>query len=266
MKRLAIAVVLVGIVALVAGYARAQDLPWKQAEPKVPAAKNLQPVPPAGAPGEAPPAGAPAADKPALDLEKALTPALYQRAIKPILYQIEQADKVLGLYEKEMAKPERERNEKRATGYRENAARFYLAASQRAQQAKKMVPEAENQNAVTTQYEIPMRHKALEIYTSLAAERMAKKDVPGAIRHYQLILKIDPENALAKEELKKIEALVKANTKGRDTTRKAGSGGKDEKDQDSINRPKEDYIDKHDHDEYTPGDYKDRYNRDSKYR
>jgi len=264
MKRLAIAAVLVGIVALVAGYARAQDLPWKPAEPKVPPAQNSQPAPPAGAPGEAPPAEVASAEKPAVDLEKALTPELYQRAIKPILYQIEQADKVLGLHEKEMAKPEKERNEKRAAEYRENAARFYLAASQRAQQAKKMVPEAENQNAITSQYEIPMRDKAIEIYTSLAAERMEKKDIPGTIRYYQQILKIDPENALAKEELKKIEALVKA--KGGDTTRQPGSGGKDEKDQDSIKRPAKDYTDKYKHDEYTPGDYQDRYSRDSKYR
>lgn len=263
MKRLAIAAVLVGIVALVAGYARAQDLPWQPAEPNAQPVENPQP---AGAPGEVPPAGAPAADKPALDLEKALKPELYQRAIKPILYQIEQADKVLGLYNKEMAKPEKERNDKRATEYRENAARFYLAASQKAQQAKKMVPEAENQDAITTQYEIPMRDKALEIYASLAAERMAKKDIPGAIRYYQQILKIDPENALAKEELKKIEAIVKANTEAGKTTRQPGSGGKDEKDQDSIRRPGQDYIDKHDHNEYTPGDYKDRYGRDSKYR
>ena len=260
MKRLAIAAVLVGIVALVAGYARAQDLPWKPADPNAPPGGNPQP---AGAPGEVPPAGAPAADKPAVDLEKALTPELYQRAIKPILFQIERANQVLGLYNKEMAKPEKGRNEKRATGYRENAARFYLAASQKAQQAKKMVPEAENQNAITTQYEIPMRDKALEVRAGLAAERMAKKDIPGAIRHYQQILKIDPENALAKEELKKIEAIVKA--RGGDTTRRVSSGSKDEKDQDSIRRPKEDYIDKHDHDEYTPADYKDRYGRDSKY-
>ena len=257
MKRLAIAAVLAGIVVFVAGYARAQDLPWKPGEPN---------VPPAGPTGKTPPAGAPAADKPAVDLAKALTPALYQRAIKPILYQIEQADKVLGLYNKEMAKPERKRNAKRATGYRENAARFYLAASQKAQQAKKMVPEAENQNAVTTQYEIPMRDKALEIHASLAAECMAKKNVPGAIRHYQQMLKADPENALAKGELKKIEAIVKANIKGRNTTSQKGSGGKDEKDQDSIKRPKEDYIDKYNHDKYTPDDYKDRYTRDSKYR
>lgn len=266
MKRLAIAAVLVGIVALVAGYARAQDPPWKPAEPKVPPAQNLQPAPPAGAPGEVPPAGAPAADKSALDLEKALTPELYQRAIKPILYHIEQADKVLGLYNKEMAKPEKERNDKRATEFHENAARFYLVASQKAQQAKKMVPEAENQNAITTQYEIPMRDKALEIYAGLAAERMEKKDLPGAIRYYQQILKIDPENALAKEELKKIEALVKANTKGGETAGKSSSGGKDEKDQDSIKRPVKDYTDKYNHNEYTPGDYKDRYSRDSKYR
>lgn len=266
MKRLAIAAVLAGIVALVAGYARAQDLPWKPADPKVPPAQNLQPAPPAGAPGEAPPAEVAAAEKPAVDLEKAMRPELYQRAIKPILYHIEQADKVLGLYNKEMAKPEKGRNEARARGYRENAGRFYLTASQKAQQAKKMVPEAENQNAVTSQYEIPMRNKALEIYASLAAERMEKKDVPGAIRYYQQILKIDPANALAKEELKKIEALVKANTKGGDTTRQPGSGGKDEKDQDSISRPAQDYIDKHDHNKYTPGDYQDRYSRDSKYR
>jgi len=257
MKRLAIAAVLAGIVVLVAGYAQAQDLPWKPAEPN---------VPPAGPTGKAPPAGAPVADKPAVDLQKALKPALYQRVIKPILYQIEQANKVLGLYNKEMAKPERKRNAKRATQYRENAARFYLAASQKAQQAKKMVPEVENRNAVTTQYEIPLRNKALEIHTSLAAERMAKKDIPGAIRHYRQILKIDPENAVAKGELKKIEALVKASIKGRDTTSQTGSGGKNERDQDSIKRPKEDYIDRYNHDKYTPDDYKDRYTRDSKYR
>ena len=253
MKRLAIAAVLVGIVALVAGYARAQDLPWKPAEPN---------VPPAGAPGEATPAGAPTD---VLDLEKALKPELYQRAIKPILYQIEQADKVLGLYEKEMAKPVKERIEKRATEYRENAARFYLAASQKAQQAKKMVPEAENQNAITSQYEIPMRDKALEIYTSLAAERMEKNDLPGAIRYYQQILRIDPENALAKEELKKIEALVKANNAGGKTTPQPGSGGKDAKDDTSVRHPPSDYVDKY-NPAYTPNDYKDRYTRDKKYR
>jgi len=243
MKRLAIAAVLVGIVALVAGYARAQDPPWKPAEPNAPPVGNPQPAPPAGAPGEAPPAEVAAAEKPAVDLEKALTPELYQRVIKPILYQIEQADKVLGLYNKEMAKPEKERNEKRATEYRENAARFYLAAFQKAQQAKKMVPEVENQNAITNQYEIPMRDKAIEIYTSLAAERMEKKDVAGAIRHYQQILKIDPENALAKEELKKIEALAKANSKGRDTNRQGGGGSKNEDDKKDYDVDK--YINKH---------------------
>jgi len=229
MKRL-IAAVLVGIVALVAGYAQAQDPPWKPAEPNAPPVENPQPAPPAGAPGEAPPAGAPAADEPAVDLEKALTPELYQRAIKPILYQIEQADKVLGLYEKEMAKPEKERNDKRATEYRDNAARFYLAAYQKAQQAKKMVPEAENQNAVTSQYEIPMRNKALEIHLALAEEEMQKRNLKGAIAQYQKILKIDPENAVAKEKLEKIEAIVKAHTEGGQTTRQGGSGGKDEKD------------------------------------
>jgi len=263
MKRLAIAAVLVGVVVLVAGYARAQNLPWKPADQKVPPAGNPQTAPPAGAPGAVSPAGAPTD---VLDLEKALKPELYQRAIKPVLYQIEQADKVLGLYEKEMAKPEKERNEQRATSYRENAARFYLAASQKAQQAKKMVPEAENQNAITSQYELPTRNKALEIYANLAADRMEKKDVPGAIRHYQQMLKIDPENALAKEELKKIEALVKANSKSRDTTRRGGSGGKDEDDQNPISRPDQKYTDKNNHDENTPGDYKDRYSPGSKYR
>lgn len=254
MKRVAIAAVLVGVVALVAGYARAQDLPWKPAEPK---------VPPAGAPGEAP-AGAPVADKSAVDLEKALKPELYQRAIKPILYQIEQAERVLGLYEKEVAKPEKERNSKRATEFRENAARFYLAASQKAQQAKKMVPEAENQSAITSQYETPLRDKALEIYAGLAADCMAKGDLAAAIRYYQQVLRTDPENALAKEELKKIEALVKARTG--ETGRQPGSGGKDEKDQDSIKRPAKDYRDKYNHNEYTPRDYQDRYSRESKYR
>jgi len=256
MKRLTIAAVLVGIVALVAGYARAQDLPWKPAEPN---------VPPAGAPGEALSAGAPAADKPAVDLEKALTPELYQRAIKPILYQIEQADKVLGLYNKEMAKPEKERIEKRATEYRENAARFYLAASQKAQQAKKMVPEAENQNTITSQYEIPMRDKAIEIYASLAAERMAKNDVAAAIKYHQQILKIDPENALAKAELKKIETALKAQREAANKPAAARSGHDKDKDQQPISRPPENYIPDYT-DKHAPADYRDRGTRQDKYR
>jgi tetratricopeptide (TPR) repeat protein len=266
MKRLAIAAVLAGIVALVAGYARAQDLPWKPADPNAPPVENPQPAPPAGAPGEAPPAEVAAAEKPAVDLEKALKPELYQRAIKPILYQIEQADKVLGLYNKEMAKPAKDRNQAKARAFREKVADYYFFASRKAQDAKKMVSEATYQDAITNQYEIPMRHKALEIHLALAEEEMQKRNLKGAIAQYQQILKIDPENAVAKEELKKIEAAVKAHTEGGQTTRQAGSGGKDEKDQDSIRRPDQDYIDKHNHDEYTPGDYQDRYSRDSKYR
>jgi tetratricopeptide (TPR) repeat protein len=264
MKRLVIAAVLVGIVALVAGYARAQDPPWKPAEPKVPPAQNLQPAPPAGAPGEAPPAGAPAADKPAVDLEKALTPELYQRVIKPILYQIEQADRVLGLYEKEMAKPEKERNENRATEYRENAARFYLTASQKAQQAKKTIPEVENQNAITNQYELPMRDKALAIYADLAAERMEKKDVAAAVKYYQQILKIDPENAVAKEELKRIEAALKAQ---RDAKKPADarSGHDKDKEQQPISHPTQNYIPDYT-DKHAPADYQDRGTRQDKYR
>jgi len=232
MKRLAVVAVLAGIVVLVAGYARAQDLPWKPADPNAPPVGNPQPAPPAGAPGEAPPAEVAAAEKPAVDLEKALKPELYQRAIKPILYQIEQADKVLGLYEKEMAKPEKERNEAKARAFREKAADYYFFASRKAQDAKKMVPEAENQNAITSQYEIPMRNKALDIHLALAEEEMQKRNLKGAVAQYQKILKIDPENALAKEELKKIEAIVKANTKGGETAGKSNSGGKDDKKQD----------------------------------
>ncbi|MCX5647925.1 MAG: hypothetical protein NTX40_02335 [Planctomycetota bacterium] len=265
MKRLAIAAVLVGIVALVAGYARAQDLPWKPAEPKVPPAQNLQPAPPAGAPGEVPPAEVAAAEKPAVDLEKALTPELYQRAIKPILYQIEQADKVLGLYNKEMAKPAKERNDKRATEFRENAARFYLAASLKAQQAKKMVPEAENQNAISTQYEIPMRDKAIEIYASLAAQRMEKKDIPGAIRYYQQIVRIDPENALAKEELKKIETALKAQREAAKKPADARSGHDEDKDQQPISRPPGNYTPDY-NDKHGGTDYRDRGTRQDKYR
>ncbi len=265
MKRLAIAAVLVGIVALVAGYARAQDVPWKPAEPNVPPAKNLQPAPLASAPGEALPAEVAAAEKPALELEKALTPELYQRAIKPILYQIEQADKVIGLYNKEMAKPEKECNDKRATEYRENAARFYLTASQRAQQAKKMIPEVENQNAVTTQYELPMRDKALEIYTSLAAERMAKKDVAAAVKYYQQILKIDPDNVFAKEELKKIETALKAQREAAKKPADARSGHDEDKDQQPISRPPGNYTPDY-NDKHGGTDYRDRGTRQDKYR
>ncbi|HUX15246.1 MAG TPA: hypothetical protein VMW52_02170, partial [Phycisphaerae bacterium] len=88
-----------------------------------------------------------------IDLKTALTPEQYLRAIQPILGNIKQADKALALYDEEMAKPEKERDEKRALGFKKRAARFYAAASLRARQSKGYVPQVAQKAAIADQYE-----------------------------------------------------------------------------------------------------------------
>jgi tetratricopeptide (TPR) repeat protein len=246
-----------GIVALASSYVLAQDLPWKTGDP----AKT-----PTGQPQVTPaPTEATAAAQPALDLEKVLTPELYLRAIKPILTLSEQADKALALYDKEIAKPENERNAKRAIEYRESAARLHLAASQKALQGKKMVPEPEYKEAIANQYELPLRDKAIALYTALAAECMAKKDFGRATTYYRQILRIDAGNATATEGLATIETALKAQSEAANKPAGASSGSPGGKTPQPVSRPPDSYVPDYT-DKHAPADYMDRGTRQDKYR
>jgi len=244
--------VTVTLLAALVSAAAAEELPWKPGQPQEPAAPDQN--------QEATPQ-----KEGGVDLKEALSPEVYQRAIQPILVQIGQAEKVLALYDKEMAKEEKARNEKRAIGYRLSAARFYLAASQQARQKKNLIKEADLQAAVTAQYEVPMRDKAVGIYLTLAQEAMDKNDLKAAIEYYQQALKIDPENAVAKEELTKLAELAKQHAAQGAGGQTAGSGAKDETAQESIRRSAQDYQEKHQYDDHKPSDYQERSNRSKKY-
>ena len=245
-----------------------EDVPWKTGQPQDTTTPNPNPTDssPAGTAPTPTDATQPAAqDQGPVDLKTALAPDIYQRAILPIIVQTKQAENVLALYDKEMAKEPSDRNEKRALGYRLSAARFYMAASQKARQGKDFIKDADLQSAVTTQYEVPTRDKAVAIYLALADEAMGKNDVQTAVEYYQMAIKADPENAVAKEQLVKLADMAKKQAGEGPSGRTGSSGGKDETDQDSIYRPTHDYQDKQDHDEYTPADYNQRYDRTGRY-
>ena len=169
----------------------------------------------------------------AVDLKEALPPEMFQRAIQPILTQIEQAERVTELYEKEMAKEERLRSEKRALDYRLSAAKCYTAAMHKARQATQLIKDADLQAAVKDQYELPLLNKAVGIYLTLANEARARGDLRNTVAYYQQTLKLDPENAVAKEELKKLAELVQERAAERNRSRRptTGSSGKDNKDE-----------------------------------
>jgi len=150
-----------------------------------------------------------APEEPPLDLEAVLSPEQYQRAIKPILAQTEKAEKVLKLYKKEMAKPDKTRKEKRAIGYKDRAARFYLAASLQARKSKNYVREPEHKAAIQKQFEESLQAKAIAIYLELAQTYMDQRNVRKGVSYYQQVRKIDPKNPTATKELKKIEETLK---------------------------------------------------------
>ena len=176
-----------------------------------------------------------APEEPPLDLEAVLSPEQYQHAIKPILAQTEKVEKVLKLYEKEMAKPDKTRNEKRAIGYKDRAAHFYLTASLQARKGKNYVREPEHKAAIQKQYEDPIQAKAIAIYLELAQTYMDQRNIRKGVSYYQQVLKIDPKNQTATKELKKIEETLKEAQRRRALERGpkiVGGGGDDDDDDD----------------------------------
>jgi len=195
----------------------ADDMPWNQEGDTA-----------ADKPAEGDGAATATGDKPAVDLKAELSQMQYQRGIMPILAQIEQADKVMDLYKQEMAKPEKRRSEAKALGYKDRAARFYLAAALKAKQAGNLVQESALRDAITQQYHDPSVDKAATIYNELAEYYMQQGDVRKAIAYYRKTLSVDKENETAKTALKDIEAKAKAALAAQQKGPADGGGGSGE--------------------------------------
>ena len=178
----------------------------------------------AEAPPAAPPPTSPAPDPKTLDLKAALAPEQYQRAVQPILRLMELAAKATALYEEEMAKKNSERSEVVALGHRARAARFCLAASLRARLSRNYVNEEPHKEALTQQYEIPLRAQAVTLYLAVAHAYQEKRDLRAAGACYRRVLNLDPENAEAKNNLETIESAAKEPNAGNDETQSRPDG------------------------------------------
>jgi len=206
MKRLVLAG-LVGLLAAgLAGHAWAEQLPWGQGG----AAKKDDAAP--AAPGT-------------VDLKKDLDPTLYGRAIKPIEAQIEQAEKVMALHQKEMEKPEAKRNLVQALGYKNSAARLYLAAMQKAKAGANIVTKPEQKQAILDQYEKPSRDKAIALLLEVAQFSHEQKDLRTAYATYKQVIQIDAENTQAKEAIAALEKEAKEAIPRKGSRGTGGGGG-----------------------------------------
>jgi hypothetical protein len=210
MRAAAIGVAALGLLAGLCASVWAEGVPWTKPPEK--AGENP--------PGEGNIFGepkAPVPDKAALDLEKELAPALYTRAIKPIIAQMDAAKKSEGLAEKELGKPEKSQSWERVLGFKDSAAKSYLGASLRAKQSVNLVKEPTHKDAIVAQYEKPCRDNAVKLYLAMADELYKRRDI-RCIAYYKRVLAIDPENETAKAELEKINKAIaeaqKANKKG----------------------------------------------------
>ena len=231
MKAAAVGIVVMSVSLGVCAAAWAEGLPWEK-----PPEKAGQPNAPDGAKPVAEANAPPVADKPGLNLEKELPPSLYARAVKPIILQMEIGKKHEALADKEMEKPEKLRLEKRALGFKDNAAKAYLGASLKAKQAVNLVKEPAHKDAIVAQYENPCRQSAVKLYLSIAEACFKGRDVRMAVAYYRKVLAVDPENQTAKEELEKIRKAVAQAIEDRKKGPKSTGGGDDDEDLIGIER------------------------------
>ena len=211
----------VAVIAL-ATVAWAENPPWKDqpaAQPKTDTPADTKP------PATTPDTPAPAAtDKPAGTADPqapapaqgaadaaAQRDARIAKAVKPVEEQLKLAAKQKELYDKEMAKPEKERKPQVATGCKLREAQFYNLAAMKSKAAEGQFSKVEDKQIIIDQYEKPAREKAISLYLELADQKKNENDIRMAITFYQDVLKIDPSNAEAKDALKAMEEAAKAN-------------------------------------------------------
>lgn len=214
MKRLMLAGLVLSLTAIWGVGVLAEENPWKEIEKKGDAKE--------GAPEAVAPEGAAGA----VDLKKDLPPTLYERTVGKVEAKLALAEKVMALHAKEMEKEEAKRNEKTATGYKVQAAQFYLGASLEAKKAATALTKPEQKTAMASQYEKPSMEKAIAIYLELAEKALKDKDYKTAVGYYQRILQLDKENAVAKDGLEKIKQELAAQAEA--NKKHAGQGGGDD--------------------------------------
>ena len=172
-------------------------------------------------------AGVPWKDKPAEAVAPGDLKELpnYDRIVKPIEVKVEQAQKAMEPYQKEMEKPLEKRNTALLNACKVRAAQAYMGAALEARKGISMVKTPEHKAAITEQYEKPNQQKATEIYIELAAEAYEKKDVRTAVGMYKQVLTIDKDNQTAKDALIKIQQeMAEASKNGKSSGSKGGGG------------------------------------------
>ena len=214
MRRLMVAgLVGVAAMALVAG-SWAQDIPWQTGKsaatstgaPAV-TSTGAAAVTSTDAPAKGDPAGAATTDTTAA-VPLAKDPK-FAKAVKPIEDQIAVVAKLQDLYDKEMTKPEKQRNLQLLTGYKTNIAQGFLKGSAAAKMAESQFAKPDDKKQIADAYEKPLREKSISTYLEIAEDSVTRKDYRDAQAIYKMILQIDPGNQAALDGLKKIEDLLK---------------------------------------------------------
>lgn len=214
MKRLMLAGLVLSLTAIWSVRVLAEEDPWKDVNKKGDAKEGTpEAVAPEGAAG-------------AVDFKKDLPAPLFERTVGKVEAKLALAEKVMALYAKEMEKEEAKRNEKMATGYKVQAAQFYMGASLEARKAATSFTKPEQKTAMASQYEKPSMEKAIAIYLELADKALKDKDYKTAIAYYQRVLQLDKENAAAKDGLAKIKQELAAQAEA--NKKHAGQGGGDD--------------------------------------
>jgi len=178
------------------------------------------------APEASPPAPAGATAAPAVETPTAAAAkTTLEKVAAEIDAQVAAAEKLVKLFNEEMAKPEDKRDPRRINGLKLNAAQAYLRAAQKAKYNAPRFKDDARQSFLD-QYEKPNREKAIALLQELADAAMQKKDYRNALALYNDILRLDPKNAAATEAIKKInEEMKTAKANGSNST--GGSTNKD---------------------------------------
>jgi tetratricopeptide (TPR) repeat protein len=161
----------------------------------------------------------------------------YAGAVKPIEETLKAAAKVMELFDKEMAKPEKERNVERANGYKLNAAGMYVKAALQAKMAAGRFSKAEDKTPILDAYGKPNIDKAVGIYMDMAAAAEAKKDFRTALAYYKKVLDIDPQNTQAQDAAKKLLTDHPEAMKGGGKAGPVGGGGDNPNDPTAVPDP-----------------------------
>ena len=122
--------------------------------------------------------------------------------VAAIKEQVAFAEKLVQQAEEEMAKPDKQKNVKRAETLKTNAAKAYLAAALNAYRNSVMFSKEDEKQAFLDQYDKPNREKAIALFLELADSARKQKRYSEAVTLYKEVLQIDPQNKAAADGAK----------------------------------------------------------------